>query len=547
MKTIIIGGVAAGASTAARLRRLREHDEIILLEKGAYISYANCGLPYHLSGVIEQRKSLLVQTPQAFTGRFCVDVRTQHEAIKADFQNKRILIVDHVNGIQYEESYDHLVLAPGASPLRPPFLRDAQGLPVFTLNDIPDMDRIKAQVESSQAKRAIIVGGGFIGLEAAENLREMGLEVRIIEMANQLLPAADWEMALMIRREMEAHGIQVHTGESVRSVTEGQGCVHAETDLGAYDADVLICAVGVAPNTQWLRETGLEMNARGAILTDDHMRTNMDGVYAAGDAVEVKHFIHGKPAYIPLAGPANKQGRIIADNIAGINRSYKGTQGSMILKVFDKTFAMTGLKETLAENHEKVYVEAKSHAGYYPNASGLWIKLIFDRSSGRVLGAQAFGREGVDKRVDVIAAAIRAGMTADDITELELCYAPPFGSAKDPVNMAAYAAQNILNGLVDVVHGDIDEAYNPDTQMILDVRTAKEYEKGHMKNSVHIPVHELRTRMQELPKDKQIIIHCASGLRSYIACRMLGQNGFNCVNLSGGYNLYKILYGGRKS
>ncbi|NLF28964.1 MAG: FAD-dependent oxidoreductase [Clostridiales bacterium] len=543
MKTIIVGGVAAGASTAARLRRLKEFDDIILLEKGEYIAYANCGLPYHLGGVIPQKKQLLLQTPQAFHGRFCVDVRTFSEAVSVDFPRKLLKILDHRSGRCYEERYDNLVLAPDASPVRPAFLDGTEALPVFSLNDIPDADRIKSHLAEKSAKSAIVIGGGFIGIEAAENLKHLGLNVRIFEMAPQLLPAADWDMASMIQSAMEQNDVSVRTGERVLSLSSHGSSVHVETDRGGYAADIVLCAVGVAPNTRWLRESDLEMDERGAIVVDAHMRTNMEGVYAAGDAVLVRNLVDGAASYIPLAGPANRQGRIVADNIAGLGASYRGAQGSMILKVFDRTFAMTGLKEDRAAAAQKIYISAKSHAGYYPGARDMWIKLLFEPQTGRVLGAQAFGEDGVDKRIDVFATAIRANMTVFDMTELELCYAPPYGAAKDPVNMAAFAAQNALNGLVDVVHGDAIAKLNPETQAVLDVRTGKEYDCGHIAGSIHIPLHELRARADELPRGKQLIVHCASGMRSYIACRMLAQRGFACANLSGGYDLYDILYG----
>lgn len=542
MKTLIIGGVAGGASAAARLRRLREQDDIVIFEKGGYISYANCGLPYHLSGVIEKRSSLLLHTPESFHQRFCVDVRTRQEVVSVDTVEQSVTVADLNAGKKYREHYDRLILAPGAAPVLPPFAGESDPR-VFTLNDIPDMDAVDSYCDKNPVKDAVVIGGGFIGIETAENLTARGMHVCILEMAPQILAAADWDLALMAQHELERHGVTVCTGEQVQAIERDDERLKVKTNTGEYRTDLVVCAVGVLPATEFLRTSGIEMDRRGAIVVNDRMMTSAPNVYAVGDAVSVTNYVNGKKDYIPLAGPANKQGRIAADQIAGIDHRYRGTQGSAIIKIFHKTLAMTGLGERKASNFEKVHVYVKSHAGYYPGAQNMWLKLLFDKDSGQLLGAQGFGAEGVDKRIDVLSAAIRARMTVSDVTELELCYAPPFGAAKDPVNIAAYAAQNIVDRIVPVVHVEQLANRDPETEIILDVRTQKEREQGAIKGSVHIPLNELRGRLAELPKDKSLIVHCASGMRSYLACRILIQNGYRCRNLSGGYLFYREIYG----
>ena len=543
MKNVIVGGVAGGASAAARLRRLNEEDDIIMFEKGNYISYANCGLPYHIGGVIKSHDKLLVQTPKAFYERFRVDVRVNHEVTAIDIKTKELTVKNHLDGSVYAETYDNLILAPGASPVIPGFVEDKNDRRFFTLNDIPDMDDIIALIEANEAKKAVVIGGGFIGLEVAENLNAIGVTVDLIELSDHIIASADWDMATFAAKEMIKNGIHLHLGEAVSEVKSETDAIRVVTDKAEYKTDFVICAIGVRPSTSFLAGSGITLDERGAILVDETMQTNVPHVYAVGDAVKIKHFVNGKSVHIPLAGPANKQGRIAADQIAGKNTTYKGTQGSSVLKICGKTFAMTGLNEKQAENYEKVYVPVKSHAGYYPGAENIWIKLIFDKDSGKVLGAQAFGGAGVDKRIDIIATAIRAHMTVYDLTELELCYAPPYGSAKDPVNMVAYAAENVLEGNIKICYYyDIDKI-DPQKEVLLDVRKQKEYDAGHVEGSILIPLDELRDRLDEVPKDKKVFVMCAAGLRSYIAYRILTQKGYDCVSVSGGFNLYHAMKG----
>ncbi len=542
MKTIIIGGVAGGASAAARLRRLCEAEEIILLERGKYISYANCGLPYHLSGVIEKRSSLTLQTPESFSSRFHIDVRTGHEVLSLDSSSKTLRIQDLAAGNIYTEHYDSLILAPGASPVVPDFVEKPEDPRFFTLNDIPDMDRINDYVNSHNVKQAIVIGGGFIGVETAENFKKLGFEVHIIELSPQIIAAADWDMARLAALEMLKNGVHLHLNETVKAVRSYNETMQVETDVSAYSADIVVCAVGVRPATAFLKDSGLVFTSRGAICVNERMQTGISDVYAVGDAVAVKNYLLKTEDYVPLAGPANKQGRIAADNIAGIPSTYKGTQGSSIVKIFGKTLAMTGLNERRGKNYEKVYVSVKSHASYYPGARDMWLKLIFEKHTGLLLGAQGFGVDGVDKRIDVLATAIRANMTVSQISELELCYAPPYGAAKDPVNIAAFAAQNIVMDLVKVTHGSHISSLEHEKEILVDVRTDKEYHAGHIEGCIHIPLQDLRDRLEFLPKDKTLIVYCASGMRSYMACRILQQKGFCCSSLSGGYNLYHLLY-----
>lgn len=540
MKTIVIGGVAGGASAAVRLRRLREQDEIILFEKGDYISYANCGLPYYISGVIGRKQELTLQTPRQLKERFRIDVRVASEVLRVDTADKTVTVRELATGREYRESYDKLILAPGALPIVPGFVEDREDPRVFVLKEIPDTLRIKEYVTKNDVKNAIVIGGGFIGLETAENLAAAGVRVRIIELADHVLQQVDWDIAQLLEAELEDGGVQVSCGERVEAVRSG-GMLSVKTDKGEYTTEMIVLGLGVRPATDFLRGA-VALNGKGAILVDEHMRTSDEDIYAAGDAVLVKNAVDGADDYLPLAGPANKQGRIAADNIAGIPSRYRGSQGSSIIKIFNKTIARTGLSEGRAQNYFKSYTYSMSHAGYYPGATGMWIKLLVENGTGRLLGAQAIGQEGVDKRMDVLATAIRLGLTVDEITELELCYAPPYGAAKDPVNMAAYAAQNVLHGRVKIFHGEQIPALLEEGAYILDVRTAGEHRMGAFPGSVNIPLDELRARLGELPADKTVYVHCAIGLRGYLACRILSQNGIDCENLSGGYNLYRQLY-----
>ncbi len=541
MKIIIIGGVAGGASCAARLRRLLEDSEIILLERGEHISFANCGLPYYIGGEIVAESQLKLQTPQSFHARFNVDVRVLSNALAIDPAGKTVT-VQHA-GETYHESYDSLVLAPGAEPIRP----DVPGLDlpgVFTLRSIPDAARIKRFVQQEKPRRAVVVGGGFIGLEMAENLVRAGLEVCVVEMADQLLPPLDRDVACELVPYLRRAGVTLKLGAQLTGI-EGTlgGRLTVETTAGAVSADMVVLSVGVRPESGLARDAGLDLDPRGLILVDDHMRTSCDHIYAVGDAVAVRQFVSGQVMGIPLAGPANKQGRVAADQIAGKDSRYDGTQGSAVVKVFDMTVAMTGINEktcrALGLDYEKSFTFSPSHANYYPGAGSMSVKLLFERRTGKLLGAQIAGFDGVDKRCDVLATAIRLGATARDLARLELCYAPPFGSAKDPVNMAGYAIENVLDGRVRLFHWhDVDGIVRDEGAQRIDVRSEAEYARGRIEGFINIPLDQLRLRLEELEKDRLVYVHCQSGMRSYVACCILSQKGYDCYNLSGGYRLY---------
>ena len=547
MKVVIIGGVAGGASAAARLRRLDEKAEIIMLEKGEYISFANCGLPYYIGGEIKQKSALTLQTPRSFNARFNVDVRTLSEAVKIDPARKVVTVLNHQTNETYEQGYDKLILSPGAEPFVPP-IEGAKSSKVFTLRNIPDTYRIKEYVDEKKPRTAIVAGGGFIGVEMAENLTQAGVQVTLVEMLDQVIAPIDYEMAQDVHRHMEEKGVRLMLGKSVARIREaGEGLL---VTVGESDvqADMLIMAVGVRPDSRLAKEAGLEVNARGAIKVDERMLTSAPDIYAVGDAVEITDFVTGEKGYVPLAGPANKQGRIAADNIAGIESRYEGTQGSSILKVFDLTVASTGINEKTAKrlnlDYDKSYSYSANHAGYYPGAVNMSIKLIFEKGTGRILGAQAVGYDGTDKRVDVLATAIRAKMTAYDLTKLELCYAPPYGSAKDPVNMAGFAIENLLQGLVRNFHWhEVADLPRDGSVQLLDTRTPMEYENGHIEGFKNIPLDALRGRLDELDKTKPVYVTCQVGLRGYVATRILTQNGFDAYNLSGGYRLYHSIFG----
>ena len=546
MKVVIIGGVAGGASAAARLRRLDEKAEIIMLEKGEYISFANCGLPYYIGGEIKQKSALTLQTPRSFNARFNVDVRTLSEAVKIDPARKVVTVLNHQTNETYEQGYDKLILSPGAEPFVPP-IEGAKSSKVFTLRNIPDTYRIKEYVDEKKPRTAIVAGGGFIGVEMAENLTQAGVQVTLIEMLDQVIAPIDYEMAQEVHRHMEEKGVRLMLGKSVARIREaGEGLL---VTVGESDvqADMLIMAVGVRPDSRLAKEAGLEVNARGAIKVDERMLTSDPDIYAVGDAIEITDFVTGEKGYVPLAGPANKQGRIAADNIAGLESRYEGTQGSSILKVFYLTVASTGINEKTAKrlnlDYDKSYSYSANHAGYYPGAVNMSIKLIFEKGTGRILGAQAVGYDGTDKRVDVLAAAIRAKMTAYDLTKLELCYAPPYGSAKDPVNMAGFAIENLLQGLVRNFHWhDVADLPRDGSVQLLDTRTPMEYENGHIEGFKNIPLDALRGRLDELDKTKPVYVTCQVGLRGYVATRILMQNGFDAYNLSGGYRLYNSIF-----
>jgi NADPH-dependent 2,4-dienoyl-CoA reductase/sulfur reductase-like enzyme/rhodanese-related sulfurtransferase len=537
-KILIVGGVAGGASAAARLRRLDETARIVMFERGDYVSFANCGLPYHIGGTIDNRDDLLLQTPESFKKRFNVEVRTNSEVVGIDREKKQVEVVDHASGDKYSEEYDKLILSPGAEPIRPP-IPGIDSDRIFTLRNVPDTDKINEFIDSHQPKRAVVVGGGYIGLEMAENLRDRGMLVAMVEMLDQVMPLMDKEMASILHGQLHQHNVALWLDDAVANFRQSDDRLTVGLKSGMeLSCDFAILAIGVRPEVRLAGEAGLEVGPRGGIKVNPSLETSDPDIYAVGDAIEVQDFVLDRPVLIPLAGPANKQGRMVADNICGRNRRYTGTQGTAILKVFDLTAATTGANEKwLAKTnlqYERLYLHPANHVGYYPGAKQMHIKLLFTKPEGRILGAQIVGSDGVDKRIDVFSVAIRAGMTVFDLQELELAYAPPYGSGKDAVNMAGFAASNILDGTVDVVHWD----QLTDADFILDVRTPGESERGNVPSSANIPVDELRNRLNELPKDTAINAYCGVGIRSYIACRILMQNGFTAKNISGGYITY---------
>ncbi len=542
---VIIGGVAGGASAAARLRRLSERDRIVLFERGAEISFANCGMPYHIGGVIAQRQRLLVQTVGAFSQRFGVEVRARTEVVRIDRQAKTVTAVDLSTGAQMVEPYDKLVLSPGAEPIRPP-LPGIDNKRIHTLRGMADMDAIKQAVDQGKPGAAVIIGGGYIGLEMAEALRGLGLKIAIVELAAQVFGVIDPEMAAPIHQQLLDHGVELHLGVSVTAFEEPRGATGPLTVRltggQSLECDLAILAIGVRPEVKLAREAGLEIGPTGGIAVDEHMRTSDPDIYAVGDAAEVRNFVTNQVALVPLAGPANRQGRIAADNIAGRPSTYKNTQGTAICKVFDLAVGMTGLSEKALKKaglaYEKVYVHPSSHAGYYPGAGAISLKLLFAPDSGKILGAQAVGAKGVDKRIDVLAVALRAGMTVYDLEDLELSYAPPYGSAKDVINYAGFTAANALRGDVKLCHSPAMDA-PAENQLLLDVRTPAEVEAGTIAGARNIPLDELRPRLADLPRDKELLVFCQQGLRGYLACRILSQNGFACRNLTGGYKTYR--------
>lgn len=539
MKTIIIGGVAGGASAAARLRRLDEAAEIIILERGEFISFANCGLPYFIGGEITDRKMLTLQTPSSFKARFNIDVRVFSEAIKISPDTKTVTVKNLNTGTTYEEGYDNLILSPGAEPIKPNIV-GIDGDNVFTLRNIPDTLKIKSYIETTEPKSAVVVGGGYIGVEMAENLAKAGLEVSIVELADHLIAPLDFDMAADVHRYIKEKGIRLYLNNGVKAIDGGKIFFRN----GEISADMVIMSVGVRPETSLAKDCGIALNSRGSIVVDSRMRTNIPNIFAVGDAVEVNNYVTKAAAFIPLAGPANKQGRIAADNIAGFDSEYKGTQGSAVLKLFDMTVATTGLNEKSAEaagiDFDKIYTYSASHASYYPGGNMMSVKILWDKKTLKIIGAQIVGFDGVDKRMDVIASAIRFGAKVTDLAELELCYAPPYGSAKDPVNMAGFVAENIISGRVkQFFWHDVESLPRDGSVTLLDVRTATERTRGHIDGFTHIPLDSLRKRINELPKDKPVYVNCHSGLRSYIACCILAGNGFDCYNLAGGWRLYE--------
>ena len=550
MKTLIIGGVAGGASAAARLRRLDENCEIIILERGEYVSFANCGLPYYIGGDIKNRSDLTLQTPESFKARFNIDVRVNNVATAIHPDKNSVSVTDLRSGKSYEESYDYLILSPGAEPIRPN-IDGIDNEKVFTLRNIPDTLKIKNYIEKNNSKTAAVVGGGYIGVETAENLKKSGLEVTLIELSDHLIAPLDFDMAADVHRYIKDMGINIELNNGVTSIAENGNNLKVTLQRGELYADMILLSVGVRPETALAKEAGISINKRGSIIVDRRMQTNFKNICAVGDAVETTNFITGEPAFIPLAGPANKQGRIAADNICGIPSEYKGTQGSSVLKIFDMTVATTGLNEKSAEaagiSYDKTYTYSASHATYYPGASNMSIKVLWDKNTLRLIGAQIVGFEGVDKRMDVLSAAVRFGAKVTDLTDLELCYAPPFGSAKDPVNMAGFVAENVIYGKVkQFFWHDVDSLPRDGSVTLLDVRTKTETARGMINGFKNIPLDNLRQNLDLIPKDKPVYVHCHSGLRSYIACRILSGRGFDCYNLAGGWRLYESVINERK-
>lgn len=541
-KVLIVGGVAGGASAAARLRRLDEKAHIVMFERDEYISFANCGLPYYIGDTIKDRSKLLVQTPEAMHRRFKLDIRTKSEVTSIDPVSKTVRVNSEARG-DYDESYDYLILSPGAKPIRP----DIHGMnssKIYTLRNIADTDRIKKRVAEANTRSAIVVGGGFIGVEMAENLKEAGLDVSLIQSSSQLLAPFDREMSHALAQELEQHGVNLLFSESVQSFKEIDQQIQVELASGAaLVGDIVIWAVGVTPDTAFLKGSGLQLTANGHIVVNERLETNLDGVFAVGDAIEVVDYINGSKTAIPLAGPANKQGRIAADNVCGLGATYKGSQGTSIIKVFGMTGAVTGHNEKslkrLGIPYHVTYVHPSSHASYYPGALPLTIKLLFN-NEGTILGAQAVGADGVDKRIDTIATVMRLRGTVNDLTELELAYAPPYSSAKDPVNMAGYTAENILTGKTRAFVPEDLKSFDPEKAMLVDVRSEIEHSNDHIAGSILIPVDELRDRLNELDSSKEIWVYCQVGLRGYTASRILQQHGFNVRNLTGGYKIYKM-------
>ena len=545
-KTMIIGGVAGGASCAARLRRLDGEREIVLLERGPYISYANCGLPYHVGNVIRNRNSLLLMTPELMAQRFRVDVRVRHEAVAIHRETKTVTIRELETGREYEESYDDLVIATGSSPLRPK-IPGIDSERIRTLWTVPDTDAIRALVQSGKLTRAAVIGGGFIGLEMAENLHHAGLHVSIVEATDQVMAPVDPEMAEILHNNIRSNGVGLYLADGVASFEDKGTTVDVKLSSGTVlSADIVILSIGVRPNSQIAKEAGLELNARGGIIVNDHMQTADPDIYAAGDVVEVADFIFGDRTMVPLAGPANKQARIVADNICGIPSTYKGTQGSSVAQVFDMAAASTGANEkTLirrglvrGKDFTSILINQNSHAGYYPGAVPIYLKLLFSTDGGKIYGAQIIGQDGVDKRIDTIGTAIRLGAGVSALKDLELAYAPPFNSAKDPVNMAGFTAENVLRGLVKFSDWKI-----PEDAVILDIREEPEVAEYAFPGAVCVPLGQLRSRLDELDRGAHYVVMCAGGVRAYNAARILTQNGFGNVEVyPAGSKFYRLLH-----
>ena len=551
MKVVIVGGVAGGATAAARIRRLDEQAEIVVFERSGYVSYANCGLPYFIGDVITDPAELTLQTPESFFSRFRVSMKVHHEVTALHPDRKTVSVTNLETGETFEESYDKLLLSPGARPTQPRL--PGVGLDkLFTLRTVEDTLRIKDHITQHHPKSAVLAGGGFIGLELAENLRALGLEVTIVQRPRQLMNPFDADMAALLHAEMRRNGVRLALGHTVEGFVEKDSGVDVLLkDEAPLHADMVVLAIGVTPDTALAREAGLALGIKGSIVVNDRMETSVPDIYAVGDAVQVKHSVTGQDALISLAGPANRQGRIAADNICGGDSRYRGSQGSSVIKVFNLTAAVTGVNETNAKkaglNVDTVLLSPMSHAGYYPGGRVMTMKVVFEQETYRLLGAQIVGYEGVDKRIDVLATAIHAGMKATELKDLDLAYAPPYSSAKDPVNMAGFMVDNLAKGLLRQWHlEDADTLPRDGSVTLLDTRTPGEYRRGHIEGFVNIPVDELRERLGELPPDKPVYVICQSGLRSYIACRILAGHGFECYNFSGGFRYYDAVMHDRR-
>ncbi len=550
MKVVIIGGVAGGATAAARLRRLDEQAEIVVFERSGYISYANCGLPYYIGGVIEDPEDLTLQTPESFFARFRVDMRVRHEVTAIHPERKAVSVKNLETGETFEESYDKLILSPGAKPTQPRL--PGVGLEkLFTLRTVEDTFRIKDYIRKNHPKSAVLAGGGFIGLELAENLRELGMEVTIVQRPKQLMNPFDPDMAAFIHGEMRKHGVKLALGHTVEGFEERDGGVDVLLkDEAPLHADMVVLAIGVTPDTALAKAAGLELGVKDSIVVNDRMETSVPDIYAVGDAVQVRHAVTGQDVLLSLAGPANKQGRIAADNICGGDSRYRGSQGSSVIKVFDLTAAVTGVNETNARKAgldvDAVVLSPMSHTGYYPGGRLMTMKVVFEKGTYRLLGAQIVGGEGVDKRIDVLATAIHAGMSAIQLKDLDLAYAPPYSSAKDPVNMAGFMIENLSKGVVKQFRvSDVASLPQDGSVTLLDARTEREYSRGHIEGFRNIPVDELRERLGEIEAGKPVYVICQSGLRSYIACRILAGHGYEAYNFSGGFRFYDAVMNDR--
>lgn len=545
MKVVIVGGVAGGATAAARIRRLKEDAEIIILEKTGYISYANCGLPYYIGDVIEESNNLILQTPQSFKNRFCIDVRVNNEVISVNSDKKYVVVKNVLTNETYQETYDKLILSPGAKPLMPN-ISGMDSNRIFTLKTVEDTFKMKKFIQDKNPKRVVIIGGGFIGMEMLENLLNLGLEVTLIEGSNQLLGQLDGDMASFVHVKLKNLGIRFFLNTVVSKFEDtGKGLNVFVDNQMILQTDIVLMTIGVVPETSFIKNTSITLGIKGSIVVNEKMETSIEDIYAVGDAVEVNNFVTNERGLILLAGPANKQARIAADNICGLNSRYQGFQSSSILKLFDWTIASTGISEKQAKklniNYEKVILFPNSNASYYPYGDIMTIKVLYNKNNLHILGAQIIGTKGVDKRIDVFATAMRAQLKATELVNLDLSYAPPYSSAKDPVNMVGYIIENIEHGLVKQFHfEELEQIKKNHAVILLDTRTPFEYVRGHLEGFINIPIDELRQRLGELSPHKTIYVMCQSGMRSYLACRILSQNGFHCYNFSGGYRFYEI-------